>query len=255
MLKYFSIGQGDNKVLVLHGWKMDHTCFTPLQSALDTEHFTYFFIDQQGYGLSIDEKGPYTIEQVAKDTLELAESLNLNQFYLIGHSMGGKVLSRILADAPDKVIAAMGITPCPPVPIPFDEEGRNMFRKAATDISCREEIFRISTGNRLTDTWYRTIAELSMKSSTADAFADYFEEWADYECRADVEGCTIPVKIMAGEFDPHLTYDWMKMTYGEWLPNCEVIELKNCGHYPMYEIPLTLAAECEKFMKANKAPK
>lgn len=251
MLKYNALGNGQEKVIFLHGWKTDHTCYDGIHPALDKENFTYVFVDQRGYGHSKNQKGPYNIVQIAADLVELADELKWSSFHLVAHSMGGKVISRLIADVPDRIKSAVGITPCPPVKIPFDDEGWALFSKAAEDRSSRQEIFRISTGNRLTSTWYDMITDKSMQDSTPQAFADYLDAWVNYECAEDIQGCTVPVKIIAGEHDPHLTYDLMKDTFGNWLTSAEIIQLSNCGHYPMLETPLSLAAECESFLKKN----
>ncbi len=248
MINYNSIGTGSNKVLVFHGWKMEHTCFDGMVQALDKEKFTYIFADLRGYGLSRDLPGPYSIEQTAADLLELADSLNLETFHIIGHSMGGKVICRLAADAPERIKSAIGVTPCPPVTIPFDDQGWALFSNSATDMSCREEVFRLSTGNRLTPAWYKMIAEKSMQASEQTAFSDYLESWVNYECVDDCAGSRVPLKIIAGEFDPDLTYGLMQETFGKFFPNVEIMQLSNCGHYPMYETPLALAAEWENFL-------
>ncbi len=247
MINYVSVGHGLEKVIFLHGWKMDHTCFDGMHAALDQERFTYIFVDQRGYGLSKQQQGPYTIVQVARDLVELADALNFSSFHFVGHSMGGKVLCRLLADVPDRIQSAVGITPCPTVKIPFDEPGCKLFSRAAAHRPSRKDIFQIFTGNRLTQAWYSMVTEQSMQASTEKAFADYLDSWVNYECHEEISGCAVPVKIMPGEHDPHLTHELMKETFGKWLLNVEITELANCGHYPMYEIPLSLASACERF--------
>lgn len=252
MLNYVSLGGGEEKVIFIHGWMMDHTCFEALHPALDPNECTYIFIDQRGYGLSRDQGGPYTIVQIAEDVMVLADHLLWDRFHIVGHSMAGKVISRLMADIPDRIKSAVGITPCPPVKIPLDDQAMALFSNSKTDLASRQEIFRFDTGNRLTGTWYETIAELSMRASTSEAYAAYLDSWANYEFFEDVQGCTIPLKIMPGEHDPHLPYETMKDTFGQWFSNVEISKLSSCGHYPMYEIPLCLAAECEKFIKSHK---
>lgn len=248
MIDYISVGNGPENVIFLHGWKMDHTCFEGMHPALDKERRTYIFVDQRGYGRSRDLEGPYTIAQIAEDLVELADALKWSRFHIVGHSMGGKVLCRLMADVPQRIKSAVGITPCPPVKIPFDEAGWALFSNAAKHGPSRQEIFQMSTGGRLTRAWYEMITEKSMQASIPEAFADYLDSWVNYECHEAVMGCTVPVKILPGEHDPHLTYDLMVQTFGAWFPNATISQLANCGHYPMYETPLALAAECEQFI-------
>ena len=251
MLKYKQIGSGEEKVMVVHGWKTDHTCFYPMESALDQTTFTYVFVDQRGYGNSKDLGGPYTVPQVAKDMVDLSDHLGWKRYHIVGHSMGGKVIQRIMADHPDRIKSAIGITPCPAGKIPFDDEGWSLFSGADTDKEKRLQIFRMSTGGRLTETWYHSVNAQSIKASKPEAFRSYLDSWVNYDLVEDIMGCKIPIKVIAGEHDPDLTYEVMKATYGEWLPNSEVVKLSNCGHYPMFETPLSLAAECESFLKQN----
>lgn len=248
MINYMELGCGKEKVFFLHGWKIDSTCFNGLIPALDKIAFNYVFVDQRGYGKSKELPGPYTIQQVALDIIELADELKWENFHIIAHSMGGKVISRLMADVPERIKSAIGITPVPPVKLPFDEEAWKMFSSASSDPAVRKEVFRIATGNRLTETWYEMITAESMNASTPAAFAEYLDSWVNYEFYQDVQGCTVPLKILPGEHDADLTYELMKNTFGNWFENLEIIKLGNCGHYPMYEIPLALAAECESFI-------
>ena len=249
MLNYITLGNGDEKVMVIHGWMMDHSCFDALHPALDQNTFTYRFVDQQGYGLSKNQDGPYTIIQIAEDITILADKLKWDKFHIIGHSMGGKVISRLMADIPHRIKSAIGITPCPPAKIPFDDQSWALFTKAATDPVSRQEIFRMDTVGRLTPTWYETITAQSMQVARSKAASDYLDSWVNYEFIKDVKGCSVPLKIMPAEHDPFLTPEVMHNTYGQWFKNIEIVTLANCGHYPMYEIPLILAAECEGFIK------
>ena len=248
MLGYAQLGSGEEKVMVVHGWKTDHTCFDAMLSSLDQKRYTYIFVDMRGYGKSIHMEGPFTVEQVAADMVALSKQLGWDKYHIIGHSMGGKVIQRIMADCPDKIKSAIGITPCPACSLPFDEQAWKLFSGADVNSENRLQVFRHSTGNRLTDTWYEAITAMSFKMSTPEAFRQYLDSWVHYDLVEDVKGSTIPIKVIAGEHDPDLNLDVMQNTYNTWLPNAQITELPNCGHYPMLETPLSLAAACESFL-------
>lgn len=248
MLGYTQYGDGQEKVMVVHGWKTDHTCFEALMSSLDAERFTFIFVDQRGYGKSSDLSGPFEVQQVAKDMVELADSLDWDRFHIVGHSMGGKVIQRIMADHPERIKSGIGITPCPACQIPFDDEGWQLFSSSDVNLENREKVFRLSTADRYTDNWYRKITQSSSGMSRAEAFRDYLDSWVNYDLVEDIQGCAVPVKVIVGENDPDLNLEAMRNTYQVWLKNCELVELKNCGHYPMFEAPLNLAAEIENFL-------
>ena len=248
-LAYQSYGTGDHKVIVLHGWFGDHTIFGPMRSALDTNTFTYIFPAYRGYGLSKHLTGKYTTAEISADIIALADEVGLAQFSLVGHSMGGKAIQRVLADAPKRVKKLVAVTPVPAAAVPFDDAGWGLFEGAATRIENRKGILHYSTGNRLSDTWIAHMANYSLHTSTVEAFAGYLRAWAKEEFVADVQGHDHPIKVIVGEHDPSLTADIMKATYMAWYKNAELEVMPNTGHYPMDETPVALATSIESFLK------
>ncbi|HEV2194846.1 MAG TPA: 3-oxoadipate enol-lactonase [Candidatus Acidoferrum sp.] len=59
--------------------------------------------DTRGHGKSSVTPGPYTIEQLAKDVLELADGLQFERFHFCGLSMGGQIGMWLAANAPQRL--------------------------------------------------------------------------------------------------------------------------------------------------------
>lgn len=248
-LGYQSYGTGAHKVVVLHGWFGDHTMFGPMRHALNTDEFTYVFPAYRGYGLSRHLSGKYTNAEISADVIALADEIGLKEFSLIGHSMGGKAIQRVLADAPGRVRKLVAVTPVPAAAVPFDEAGLQLFEGAAKSIENRKAILNYSTGNRLSSRFIDHLADYSMQTASPEAFAGYFRAWSKEEFVADILGNKTPIKVIVGEHDPSLTPDIMKATYMEWYPNAELEVMPNAGHYPMDETPIALATSMENFLK------
>jgi len=87
----------------LHGWMGDYSVFRPMFDFLDTDTFTYAFVDYRGYGQSKDLAGDYTMAEISADAIALADHLGWQQFHLIGHSMGGMVGIVTAAEFPEEV--------------------------------------------------------------------------------------------------------------------------------------------------------
>ncbi|MDH3739096.1 MAG: alpha/beta hydrolase, partial [Alphaproteobacteria bacterium] len=68
-------GAGPQGVIVLHGWMGDYSVFRPMFNFLDTDTFTYAFVDYRGYGKSKEIGGDYTMAEIAADALALADHL------------------------------------------------------------------------------------------------------------------------------------------------------------------------------------
>lgn len=59
--------------------------------------------DTRGHGKSSLPPGPYSIEQLAKDVLALADSLQLERFHFCGLSMGGQMGMWLAANVPQRL--------------------------------------------------------------------------------------------------------------------------------------------------------
>jgi esterase len=243
------VGDGPHKVLVLHGWFGDAHAFAPVEHLLTRDEFSYVFVDCRGYGGMRDEPGAFTIDEIAFDALAVADRLGFAQFSLIGHSMGGMAVQRVLAMAPARVRKLIALTPVPASGIPFDDAGWALFSGAADNPEDRYAIIDYTTGNRLSRTWIQQMVDYSLAHSTRDAFAAYLPAWAKSDFSGSVKGLTLPVKVIVGEHDPALNPAVMQATFLATYPNCELEVMANAGHYPMHETPVALATSIENFLR------
>jgi len=243
------VGSGPNKVLCLNGWFGHARGWGPLMHSLDTQHFSYAFMDYRGYGARKGSGGPYTIAQIGHDALALADHLGWQRFSLVGHSMGGLGIQQVLADAPDRVQALVGITPVPAGGVPFDDAGWAFFSSAARDAAARKGIIDLTTGNRLTGVWLDAMVKSSLAHSDVEAFDAYLTAWAKTNILERVQGKPLPVLVVAGENDPALGPDTCKATWLQHYPNARLEVMTNAGHYPMDETPVALATVVEKFLR------
>ncbi|WOP15492.1 alpha/beta hydrolase [Ottowia sp. SB7-C50] len=242
------IGQGPHKVIALHGWFGHARGWGPFTQHLNGQDFSYAFMDQRGYGGMKGSGGPYIMAQIAQDALALADSLGWNRFSLIGHSMGGMAIQQVLADAPDRVRALVGITPVPAGGVPFDDQGWAFFSSAAKDPGARRGILDITTGNRLSGTWLDAMVQSTLAHSDEAAVADYLVAWARTDILNRVQGQSLPVLVLPGEHDPALGEATCRATWMTHYPNAQLDVLRNAGHYPMDETPIWLATVIEKFL-------
>jgi esterase len=243
------IGNGSHPVIVLHGWFTDRHGYAPMEHALTPGEFTYAFMDYRGYGEMMNASGAYTVDEMASDALALADHLGFREFSLVGHSMGGKAIQRVLTKAPARVKKLVALTPVPASAVPFDEQAWALFAGAAEKPENRYAIIDFTTGNRLAKTWIDAMVAYSLAHSRKEAFAAYLTAWAKNDFSAEVKGLKHPVKCIVGAHDPALSAEAMKGTYLAWYPNAELEIMPNAGHYPMCETPIALATSIEAFLR------
>ena len=244
---FHRVGQGPHPVIVLHGWFGDARAFEPIEPWLSGDAFSYVFMDYRGYGGMRDVVGAYSIDEIAQDTLALADALGFDRFSLVGHSMGGMAIERVAAWAPERVRALVPVAAVPCGGVTPEPAARALLQGAAADLAKRRAIIDRSTGGRLPATWVQWKAAYSAAHSSVEAFAAYLPAWTDTDFSALIDG-RHPVLALVGEHDPVFNEALMAATYLRRYAGATVEVLRNAGHYPMNETPLALVAAIERFL-------
>ncbi|RXZ31012.1 alpha/beta hydrolase [Oxalobacteraceae bacterium CAVE-383] len=248
---YLKLGRGSRKVLVLSGWFGSSADWDGAANALDLDAFTYVFFDYRGYGRSMHIPGAYSFAEATDDALRLIDHLRWDRFSLIGHSMGGMAMQRVMLAAPHRIECMVAISAVPACGARMPAERLANFERAIDDIATREAILNASTGSRLSKAWISHMARLSSDTSLPQAFGAYLKQWTGDDFSALVENNPTPVKVIIGATDPSMTAERMSGTWLAWYPNAELETIANAGHYPMQETPAALASTVQTFLMAH----
>ncbi len=92
-------GEGENRVLLLHGWGCDMKLMQPVADALKTEHRT-LTVDFPGHGESGRPPEPWGVPEYAACLRELLERLSFLPCSVIAHSFGARVAAWLEAEEP-----------------------------------------------------------------------------------------------------------------------------------------------------------
>src|SRR5918995_428995 len=68
-----------------------------------TSRYQVLRYDQRGHGGSATTPGPYTIELLGRDLLDLLDALDLGQVSICGLSLGGMIAMWVASHAPERV--------------------------------------------------------------------------------------------------------------------------------------------------------
>ena len=100
-LYYEEHGEGEPLLCVM-GLAADVLAWTLQVPAFSARHRAIFH-DNRDAGRSSRANGPYEIADMARDTLALADALELDTFHLLGYSMGGAIAQEVACQAPERV--------------------------------------------------------------------------------------------------------------------------------------------------------
>ena len=90
-------------VLLIHGFLGSARMWAPLTSHLASA-FDVVAVDLPGFGRRTAQAAPDRMEGLAQAVIEVADSIGIERFHLVGHSMGGMVAQQIAYDWPDRVL-------------------------------------------------------------------------------------------------------------------------------------------------------
>lgn len=245
------VGEGPHRIMAVHGWFSDRAAYAAMLPHIDRRAFTYALPDLRGYGEARDIPGEYTTGEAGRDLLALADHLGWQRFSLLGHSMGGAVVQRVVAAVPDRVERLLGVAPVPASGMPMEGEQWRLFTSAAERPESRRAIIDHTTGGRHPAAWLDLMVRHSLEQSDAKAFRAWLDSWALEDFHEDIVGARVPVRVVVGAHDPALTAELMRQTWLRWYPRADLVELPDAGHYPADESPLELVRAVEDFITAD----
>jgi pimeloyl-ACP methyl ester carboxylesterase len=244
-------GRGPALVLI-HGFPLAKEIWDAQAAALAGSARVIRF-DLRGLGSTTVTPGPYLMEQLAGDLLEILDALRVERAVIAGHSLGGYaalaffrmfaercaglalVCSRASADTPEAAAGRLelaaraereGIAPIAEAFLP---------RFFAPDFaaSSPELVARARAIVERTDP--RGAAAMLRGMAARVASDDLFED------------LTVPVAVIAGALDPIISLDEARATVRA-LPDA-TLEVLECGHSPWYETPDALSASLARLVE------
>ena len=242
------IGTGKKNIIVLHELMGNYKNYEPTFTYLDTDSFTYIFVDLRGYGLSKEIEGNYSCNEASNDIKNLITHLALDDVTLLAHSMSTLIAQKIaLIDA--RVSKLILITPIPPSGIKIPQIAQDKLINEMSENKNKIEEIVYSASKRHNKIWAKTRIKMAYEASTLSARVGYMKMYLETDFSNEVENINIPIKIIVGKYDfPIFGIKSITKLFSNYYNNLEIIECQEAGHYPMLECPVYFASKIEEFV-------
>jgi pimeloyl-ACP methyl ester carboxylesterase len=231
------IGRGPKAIIFVHGNSHDLGTFEHQFSSDDLKQYKLIGIDLPGHGSSYrDESGrSYSLKFLANYLVDTIHSLKLEEYIIVGHSLGGHVVMQALDRLKPKGILLFG---CPPLKKPLNFEDSFLPSEALGvitkgDITDREAmIFSRSLYYNDDETLY--IQTLSSVVSTDPLFRVKIGESllsGDYLDESEIlKNIECEICFLAGEYDSIVNANYIKKLSIKNLFKDTVLEIEEAGH-------------------------
>ena len=218
-------------------------------------------IDLPGFGGSAEETG-YTVAEMADAVDAAIAQAGLKQYFLVGHSMGGKVAMVLARRAQETMDAALRglvlVAPSPPGPEPMTEEKRGsmiaLLGAHHDDDLVRARSYITKNESRdlpknIEERAAREVLRMNRTAWVAWLTHGSKEDWAD---QVGVLG--LPALVIAGAKDQSLGPKAQTEVTLPHLRNGRMVTLEGCSHLIPMERPDELAALMLGFAKELTRP-
>jgi len=240
---------GKARALVLvHGylggsamWAAQLACFSPFRDVICP--------DLAGFGESAGLAAPDSIEGHARQVLALLDQLGVEEFDLLGHSMGGMIVQEMVRLAPDRIrrLVLYGTGPKGVMPGRFETIAESRARLLAEGVA--------KTAERIAATWFLhgTAAEafalcrqLGHKASLQAALAS-LQAWQDWDGRENLSAIRCPTLVLWGSHDR--SYGWSQpQALWQGIAGADLAVVPNCAHNVHLEKPAIFNALLTDFL-------
>lgn len=237
-------------VILLHGFCEDSKLWNDFLPRLSTQART-ILIDLPGFGQSTLGEAACNIEEMADCVVAVVNALELTQFIIIGHSMGGYVSLAVAESCPERLLG-LGLFHSHPYP---DNETQRAAREKSIDfieknghVLYAKQLFPQLFSPNFNGEFVTNQLVLRASRGTARGMTNALVAMRDRSDRSEtLQNAAYPVLFIIGEEDSRIPLD-TSLTMSH-LPSTAQIEiLPKTGHLGMYERPRETALMVSKFI-------
>jgi len=210
--------------------------------------------DLRGFGASDSMPENYAVSDYADDVAKLISTLDIENYVLIGHSMGGKIALSLAARKPKNLRSLILLAPSPPSPEPIKEKERTKLlashgnRCVATDTFCK------AAGKKLSGKVFERGVNDNLRTSEA-AWRAWLEAGSREDISAEMEKIDVSVLVAAGANDEAMTPELLRREVVSRIDNALLVVLPEIKHLLPLEAPVEIAKlirkRCENIGKKD----
>jgi pimeloyl-ACP methyl ester carboxylesterase len=243
---YINRGTGKDTLVFLHYFGGEAVSWQWIISELETD-YRCIALNLPGFGGTQPLDRP-TITGMAQWVLRQLALLDVFDFTLIGHSMGGKIALQLAALPSEMEIhQVILMAPSPPTQEPMPEaEKQRMLRHP-------------DKGEAMTTVSKATVAQLEEQRADFAVQSQlkidqatwhwWLKEGMNHSIAESMQDLGIPVTVIASEDDPVITMDVVRQEVIPVLPSARLVTTRAQGHLMPLEAPRWLADQIRQISK------
>ncbi len=215
------------------------------------QHFQVLRYDSRGHGASGIPSGDYTLDQLGRDVLGLAEKAGIAKFAFCGLSMGGAVGQWLAINAPERLTALVLANTSPKFGTPDIWDAR---RKAVLEggmQSIVEAIMQRFFSADKQDTIWAQSTRGVLLGSDPKGYAACCAALRDADTRASLRKISVSTLVIGSDKDPSTPWEGNGSVLARDIPNAKTVRLQT-AHLSNLERPRAFTTAVLDFLLAGK---
>jgi len=241
-------GSGERTVVFLHYWGGTSRTWSKVAAELQSKFATVAY-DARGWGQSDKATASHRLADLAGETLALIEKLEIKEYVLVGHSLGGKISQLIASRRPEGLVGMVLVAPAPPTPLRFSDEMRETQIHAYDNRENILQTISFLSARTPSPEIVEQIVEDSMSGSREATLAYPMASILE-DISAEVSKISVPTLVLAGELDQLDSIEQHKREVVARIPNAQFEIIKGSGHLIPIDEPVQLAERIAVFIGA-----
>ena len=242
--------QGDGApVLLLHGLGYTREGWGPLRELL-ARRYRVLSYDNRGIGESAIPPGPYTVDDLAADAVQVLEEAGVDRTHVLGASLGGMVAQLLAAEHPERVASLVlaGTTPGGASAYPLPQQTLALMAEAPSlppAVALRRFVENaLAPGSTFVDEVYAYRQEHPPDPS---GWAGQAAAGAAWDADGRLARITAPTLVVAGTADAVVDPRNAQLL-ADAIPSARLELIGGAGHLPFWERAEEFAALVERFL-------
>ncbi|PTL83887.1 alpha/beta fold hydrolase [Vitiosangium sp. GDMCC 1.1324] len=249
-------GRGGPALVFLHYWGGSSRTWREVREQLRGSYRCIAY-DHRGWGDSEAAPTPegYHIRQLADDCEAVIAALGLDDYVLVGHSMGGKTAQLVASRRPAGLRALVLVAPAPATPTGVPAEARRSMTHLYESPAGVEQALGVLASRPLSAEQRARVMEDSLRGAPP-ARAGWTEVAMLDDVSANLQRIHVPTLVIAGEADHVEPVDTLQREVVARIQGARMKVLPATGHLPMLESPDALVEHIRRFVDetSHRAP-
>ncbi|OBR46251.1 alpha/beta fold hydrolase [Paraburkholderia tropica] len=242
-------GNGEMALVFLHYYGGSSRTWDRVASELSAR-YRIVATDHRGWGASAAPSDGYGIAELAADAEGVIDTLGLQRYILVGHSMGGKLAQLIASRRPAGLEGLVLVAPSPPSPMLLSKEERATLTGAYQSRESVEFVIdHVLTARKLDASCREQIIEDSLKAAPQAKAA-----WPNVAMREDISAAVgsidVPTIVVTGELDQVDRFSTLQAELLPHIPHATTHFVSDAGHLLPLETPVEVATIIGRFAQA-----